>query len=425
MGRPSGKLIGVTARTPSQERFAVVGGGILGLAAAREILLRRPTARVTVLEKEDRVGSHQTGHNSGVIHAGVYYPIGSLKARLCAEGRELMFTFCRDNAIEVSECGKLVVAREESELAALAEIETRARANEVPGLRRLDRAGMLAIEPAVSGVAALHSPRTAVVDFALVAQRMAEGLDLRLGFQVASIRRAGPEVVLTAAPSRAPGTPDATRAGGAGEVVADRVIICAGLQSDQVARLAGDDDGPDIVPFRGEYWKLVPERSGLVNGLVYPVPDPRYPFLGVHFTKRIDGSVDLGPNAVLALAREGYRRRDVDPRAVLAMLRRPGFRRMAAGNWRAGARELRGSLSKRAFVDEARRLVPAVRAADVVRAPSGVRAQAVDTDGTLVDDFRIGRAGGDNRILTVRNAPSPAATSSMAIARYVVDQMGV
>jgi L-2-hydroxyglutarate oxidase LhgO len=388
-------------------RYAVVGAGILGLATARELSHRHPEAAITVLDKEPEVARHQTGRNSGVIHAGIYYPAGSLKARLCSEGRRLMIDFCEDNGIPHLACGKLVVARDHSELPALDQIEVRARANAVPGLRRLERAAMVEIEPEVSGVVALHSPETAIVDFGEVARAMAGTLDVRLSFPVGSLRRSGREIVL---------------GGPAGELVADRVVLCAGLQSDLVARMAGDGSGPAIIAFRGEYWKLRPEKSGLVRGLVYPVPDPRYPFLGVHFTRRIDGSVDLGPNAVLALAREGYRWRDVDFRDVAALLRWPGFARMARQHWRAGLAELHGSLSKRAFLAEARRLVPAVDLQDVVRAPSGVRAQAVDRDGSLVDDFRISTVGGDASILSVRNAPSPGATSSMAIARYLADQ---
>jgi L-2-hydroxyglutarate oxidase LhgO len=387
-------------------RYAVVGAGILGLATARELSRRHPQATITVLDKEPEVARHQTGRNSGVIHAGIYYPAGSLKARLCAEGRQLMIGFCVDHGIPHLACGKLVVARDLSELPALDQIEVRARANAVPGLRRLERAAMVEIEPEVSGVGALHSPETAIVDFGIVAREMAATLDVRTSFPVQSLHRSGREVVL---------------AGPAGEVVADRVVLCAGLQSDFVARMAGDGSGPAIVAFRGEYWKLRPEKSGMVRGLVYPVPDPRYPFLGVHFTRRIDGSVDLGPNAVLALAREGYRWRDVDLRDVAALLRWPGFARMARRHWRAGLTELHGSLSKAAFLAEARRLVPAVDSQDVVRAPSGVRAQAVDRDGSLVDDFRISTVGGDASILSVRNAPSPGATSSMAIARYLAD----
>jgi L-2-hydroxyglutarate oxidase LhgO len=388
-------------------RYAVVGAGILGLATARELWRRHPHSAVTVVDKEPAVAGHQTGHNSGVIHAGVYYPAGSLKARLCAEGRRSMMEFCSSRGVPYEVCGKIVVARESAELAQLDEIELRARANGVPGLRRLDAREIRRIEPAVAGVAALHSPQTAIVDFSQVARAMAADLDVRLRFPVTSIRPVGREIVL---------------GGPAGDLAADRVVLCAGLQSDELARLAGDESGPAIMAFRGEYWRLLPDKSSLVRGLVYPVPDPRYPFLGVHFTRRMDGGVDLGPNAVLALAREGYRWADVDVREVVDMLRWPGFWRMASRHWRAGLMELYGSLSKGAFIAEARRLVPDIGVDDVTRAPSGVRAQAVDPDGSLLDDFRISQIGEGGRILSVRNAPSPGATSSMAIARYLADR---
>jgi L-2-hydroxyglutarate oxidase LhgO len=331
-----------------------------------------------------------------------------LKAELCTKGRLLLRQFCADRDLSYEECGKVVVARDASELPALRAIEARATANGVPDLRWLDAAQLGEIEPHAAGVAAVHSPHTAIVDFTRVAQALAADVDVRLGFEVTRLQPAGATVVV---------------AGPQGELVADRVVVCAGLQADRVAHLAGDEDGPAIVAFRGEYWRLVPDRTYLCRGLLYPVPDPAYPFLGVHFTRRVGGAVDVGPNAVLALAREGYRRRDVRPADLVAVLGWPGFRRMARQHWRAGIREFRGSLSKSAFVAAARRLVPEVRPDDVVRAPAGVRAQAVDADGSLVDDFRIGWAGGRGQVLTVRNAPSPGATSSLAIAEYIVDQL--
>ncbi|RAY13537.1 L-2-hydroxyglutarate oxidase [Actinomadura craniellae] len=378
-----------------------MGAGILGLAVARQ--LAGSGARVTVLEKEDRVAAHQTGHNSGVAHAGLYYPPGSLKARLCRRGLGLLREYCAERGLPYVECGKVVVARNPAELDRLAEIERRARANGVPGLRRLTADGLREVEPHAAGVAALHSPRTAIVDFAAVARAMAAELDgaVRTGTAVTRIRRSGDEVVVNE------------------EFAFDRLVVCAGLWSDRVARLAGDSPGPAIVPFRGEYHRLVPGRTDLVRGLIYPVPDPRYPFLGVHFTRRVDGGVDVGPNAVLALAREGYRRRDVRPAELWETLRWPGFRRLAARHWRTGLREMYGSAVRRAFVAEARSFVPELRVADVTPAPAGVRAQAVDLDGSLVDDFRIGRIG---PVITVRNAPSPAATSSLAIAEHLAEQ---
>jgi L-2-hydroxyglutarate oxidase LhgO len=394
----------------AETRVGVVGAGIIGLAIARRVAETRPGVRVTVLDKEDRVAAHQTGHNSGVAHAGLYYAPGSLKATLCRRGIGLLKEYCTDRELPYEECGKVVVARDASELAALDEIERRATANGVPGLRRLTAGGLREIEPHAAGVAALHSPTTAIADFPAVARAFAAdvaaaGGEIRLGFEAVRIGRAGDRVTV-ASPHE--------------ELVFDRLVVCAGLQSDRVARLAGDAPAPAIIPFRGEYYRLVPSRTDLVRGLIYPVPDPRYPFLGVHFTRRVDGGVDIGPNAVLALAREGYRRRDVRPADVWETVRWPGFRHLARRHWRTGARELYGSAVKRAFVAAARGFVPELAAADVVAAPAGVRAQAVDPDGSLVDDFRIGRVG---PVVTVRNAPSPAATSSLAIAEHVVERL--
>jgi L-2-hydroxyglutarate oxidase LhgO len=391
-----------------RERFIVVGAGIVGLATAREIGRRRPDASVTVVEKEHSVAAHQSSHNSGVVHAGLYYRPGSLKARLCVQGRRLLEDFCAERGIRYERCGKVVVARTPAEIPALRTVEARATANGVPGLRWLDPAALAEVEPFAAGVAALHSPATAIVDFTEVAGALAGDEDIRLGFEVTSVRNGAAEVTLS---------------GPAGEVTADWVVVCAGLQSDRVSRLAGDEAGPTIVPFRGEYWRLRPERADLVRGLIYPVPDPEFPFLGVHFSRRVDGSVDAGPNAVLALAREGYRRLDVVPADVAETLAWPGFRALARRHWRTGLQEIYGSLSKRAFAAEAARLVPDVGVDDLVPAPAGVRAQAVDADGSLVDDFRIGRVGPQGRIMTVRNAPSPGATSSMAIAVHLVDTL--
>jgi L-2-hydroxyglutarate oxidase LhgO len=394
----------------SEQRFGVVGAGILGLAVARRLTQVYPGCQVTVLEKEDGVARHQTGHNSGVAHAGLYYEPGSLKALLCRRGVGLLRDFCAEHGVAFVECGKLVVATAASELPALARIEDRATANGVPGLRRVGSGEIREIEPHVSGVAALHSPSSAIVDYVAVSaalgqQVVAAGGALRFGWRVCAVDVDGERVTVRSAHG------DDERF--------DRLVVCAGLQSDRVARLAGDGVSPAIVPFRGEYYRLVPQREDLVKGLVYPVPDPRYPFLGVHLTRRVDGGVDIGPNAVLALAREGYRWRDVDPGDVWAALRFPGTRRLAARHWRAGARELRGSLSRRAFVREAARYLPELTVDDVVRSPAGVRAQAVDRDGSLVDDFRIGRIG---PVVTVRNAPSPGATSSLAIAEHLVER---
>lgn len=392
-------------------RYAVVGAGIIGLATARELARRRPGSSITVVDKEEAVGRHQTGHNSGVVHAGIYYPAGSLKAKLCSRGRAMLREFCQDKGIAFEECGKVVVARDQTELPALKDIEARSRANGVPGVSWLTRSELGQIEPNVAGVAALHSPHTAIVDFPAVARSLAAdgNFRVRLGFEVTRIETKGDTVRLDGPPGTEP-------------VVADRVVLCAGLQSDRLSRLAGANRAtqPVIVPFRGEYWRLTPERSGLVRGLIYPVPDPRYPFLGVHFTRRVGGAVDVGPNAVLALAREGYRRLDIDTHDLKEVLGSAAFWRMARANWRAGCHELAGSLSKQVFMARAATLVPGIGPADVVPAPAGVRAQALDPDGSLVDDFRITSSG---PVLSVLNAPSPGATSSLAIAEYICDQM--
>ena len=389
-------------------RVGVVGAGIIGLAVARRLLETRPGVEVTVFDKEPTVGTHQTGHNSGVVHAGLYYPRDSLKARLCRRGVGLLKDYCQDRGIAYDECGKTVVAVTAEEVPRLRDIEERATHNGVPGLRRLSAEEIREHEPHITGVAGLHSPSTAIVDFVAVARAYAEdvragGGTLRLGARVDGITRVGDVVRVEA---------------GGEQHEFDQVVLCAGLQSDRVAQLAGDDQGPAIVPFRGEYLTMRPERAHLVRGLVYPVPDPRYPFLGVHFTRRIDGTVDIGPNAVLSTAREGYRRSDLVLRDLAETLAWPGFRRMARQHWRMGLTEVRGSLSRRTFIAGARRYLPELTVADVDGRHAGVRAQALDRDGSLVDDFRISRLG---RITAVRNAPSPAATSSLAIAEHLCD----
>jgi L-2-hydroxyglutarate oxidase LhgO len=392
-------------------RIGVIGAGILGLAVARRMLELDPLAELTVLEKESEVATHQTAHNSGVVHAGVYYAPGSLKAQLCRRGMQMLKAYCQERGLAYVECGKLIVARNPVERGRLDEIERRARANGVPGLARLDPVQMAAVEPQVRGTSALHSPRTAIVDFQAVSRAYAEdvraaGGTIELGFEVVGIARAGGEIRVRG------------RAGE--ELTFDRLIVCAGLHSDRVAQLAGEGREPAIVPFRGEYYRLVAVRTQLVRGLIYPVPDPAYPFLGVHFTSRVDGGVDIGPNAVLAFKREGYRRSDLSVADLRELLGYPGFRQLARRHWRAGAGELWGSLSKRAFLERARGFIPELRPADVQRAPAGVRAQALDADGSLVDDFRISRREG---VVLVRNAPSPAATASLAIAEHVVDRL--
>ena len=386
----------------------MVGGGIIGTAVARRLSTVVPGAEVTLLEKEPALATHQTGHNSGVVHAGLYYEPGSLKARLCRRGAVLLKEFCAGRGLQYDECGKVLVALDDTETARLDAIEDRARRNGVSGVRRLDAAGLREVEPHVRGVAGLHSPATAITDFAAVTRALAEdaeaaGATIRLGVRVTGLAAKADEVVVT---------------GDGVDEAFDHVIVCAGLQADRLAVLAGDDPDPRIVPFRGEYHLLRAERRDLVRGLVYPVPDPRYPFLGVHLTKRVDGAVLVGPNAVLALAREGYRRRDVSAADLRDVVAWPGFRRFARAHWRTGLRELDGSLRRRAFVAAARRYVPELRPSDLVPGPSGVRAQALALDGSLVDDFRLTRGG---RVTSLRNAPSPAATSSLAIAEHLVE----
>ena len=398
-------------------RVGVVGGGIIGVSLARRLLQLLPDAEVTLLEKEPRLGAHQTGHNSGVVHAGIYYQPGSLKARLCRRGVTLLKDFCLQRGLAYDECGKLVVALDEQDQARLNDIHERAIANGVPGVRLVGPTEMRQIEPAVTGVAALYSPVTAIVDFAAVTQALADdgqaaGLTVLLGHQVVGIAHRNSEVRVA---TRRPGA--ARREPGA-DFGFDRLVLCAGVESDRLAMLAGDEREPAIVPFRGEYYLLRPQRRALVRGLIYPVPDPRFPFLGVHLTRRYDGEVLVGPNAVLALAREGYRHRDIRPRDVWDTVHWRGFRRFAYKHWRTGAREITGSLWKRAFATQAARYVPELTSADLVAGPSGVRAQALGRDGALVDDFRISNRG---RVTAVRNAPSPAATSSLAIAEYLAD----
>ena len=387
--------------------IAIIGGGIVGLATARAIRERAPRARLTILEKESDIAQHQTGHNSGVIHSGIYYKPGSYKARLCVEGARLMKAYCDKNGIPVETCGKVIVATSQDELPRLKALYERGVANGVPGVSMIDARRLKEIEPHANAIGGIHSPQTAIVDYRRVAQTLAKeltgsGLALERNFRVASIMRAPGELRL--------GAPD-------GRVVtAKHLVNCAGLHSDTVARLAGAQVDVQIVPFRGEYYMLRPERRSLVNGLIYPVPDPEFPFLGVHFTRTVHGDVEAGPNAVLALAREGYTWRRVRPGELLATLRFTGFRAMARKYWRTGAYEMYRSLSKRAFVSALQRLVPALRADDIRPGGAGVRAQAVTADGALVDDFRIVQSAD---VVHVLNAPSPAATASLAIGHHI------
>jgi L-2-hydroxyglutarate oxidase LhgO len=370
-----------------------------------------PTLDVVLIDKELDVARHQSSHNSGVVHAGLYYEPGSLKAALCRRGSRLMQDYCRQNRIPYEECGKLVVATAPGELQRLARLEERATANEVPGLRRLDASGIREIEPHVQGLAALHSPSTAITDFAAVAATLGaeireRGGQIRLGAEACEVRREGAGAVITLA--------------GGERVSGDRAIVCAGLQSDRLARNSGEPVEPAIVPFRGGYWQLEGASAELVKGLIYPVPDPSLPFLGVHLTRTFDRGLLAGPSALLSPSRENYASLRPDPQDLAETLRRPGSWKLFKRHWRAGVGELRRAASKRVFIAEARRYVPGLRIDDVVGAQVGIRAQAVDRDGSLVDDFRL---GGDGTILWVRNAPSPGATSSLAIGEELVARL--
>jgi (S)-2-hydroxyglutarate dehydrogenase len=387
--------------------FGIIGAGIVGLATARRLLMEFPDSHVWVLEKEPHIALHQTGHNSGVVHAGIYYKPGSEKSRLCRRGVGLLRDFCQEAGVPYEECGKLVVAKTPDEIEGLERLYERGVAAGVPGLELLGPSGIGDFEPHVVGHAALHSPTTAIVDFTAVADALsadvrARGGEIVTGVEVNVIRETSGAVVV--------GTARDTR-------TADWVVICAGLQADRLSRAAGGDADPKILPFRGEYFQLRSHRRGLIRALVYPVPDPRYPFLGVHFTRRISGEIDVGPNAILALAREGYRWRDVTAKDVAEILAWPGSWRMARTHWRTGVREVAESLSLRRYARQARLYVPELERSDLVRRAAGVRAQAVDRTGRLLDDFVLQRHG---RILSVRNAPSPAATSSLAIGERLV-----
>jgi (S)-2-hydroxyglutarate dehydrogenase len=394
-------------RAPYDCDVIVVGGGIVGLATAHALRTARPGLEVVVLEKEPELARHQSGRNSGVIHSGVYYRPGSLKARFAVRGRAALVKFCAEQGIPHAVPGKLIVATEAAELPRLHELAQRARRNGVP-VSELGQAQIAEHEPAVRGIAALRVATTGVVDFPAVARRLATLAVVRRGAEVTAI-------------DRRPGLGVAVRTAPGGEVLRARVLVnAAGLHADRIARLAGDEPGLRIVPFRGEFYRLRPEAAGLVRGLVYPVPDPAFPFLGVHLTAGLDGEVHIGPNAVLALAREGYDWRTVRPGELAGTLGYPGVWRMARRHWRAGAAELRRSWSKRAFTAAVRRLLPAVTADDLLPSPAGVRAQAVLPDGALADDFRI--AEGPHTV-HVLNAPSPAATACLPIGQEIAKRV--
>jgi L-2-hydroxyglutarate oxidase len=400
---------GGDGQSPLVYDIVVVGAGILGLATARELLLRRPGYRLLVVDKETALATHQTGHNSGVLHAGLYYEPGSLKARLCRAGKAALEEYAHQHAININRCGKLVIASDPAELPALEELQRRGEANGVPDLEMIGPSGIRDVEPHAIGAGALWSPSTAIIDYRAVAAAMADdvkasGGEIRLATEITAITPQGDRLLLSA---------------GASTVTSRHVIACAGLHADRLVRMTGSEPQEQIVPFRGDYYTLTHSAADMVRGLIYPVPDPRFPFLGIHLTRTVDGRVLAGPNAVLALHREGYRRRNFKASDVWSVVAASGFRHMARRYWRTGISETWRDVNKRAFLRAVQRFVPEIQSRDLRWGPSGVRAQAVDPDGSLVDDFRLGTDGG---CLHVRNAPSPAATASMAIASYLADQ---
>ena len=395
--------------SPMSQTFdiAVIGGGIVGLATAFRLTRSHPDLRVALIEKENTLAAHQTGHNSGVIHSGLYYKPGSAKARTCVVGGQMLRDFCREHGVRFEICGKVVVATKEEELPALDMLHQRGTANGVPDLAVIGPERLREIEPHAAGIRALHVPHAGIIDYAEVSAKLGElivaaGGEVRTGTKLVKITHQDGGLVLET--SRGP-------------LHARYMIACAGLHSDRVARLEGADPESRIVPFRGEYYEIVPERRDLVRALIYPVPDPRFPFLGVHFTRRIDGGVEAGPNAVLAFRREGYRKTQVNPRDLAETLLYPAFWKLAARYWKTGFAEMARSFSKRLFVRALAALVPEIRMQDVHPAGSGVRAQALASTGLLVDDFLIVDRP---RALHVLNAPSPAATASLAIGDEIV-----
>jgi (S)-2-hydroxyglutarate dehydrogenase len=394
---------------PRTADFVVIGAGIIGLAVARELLGRHPDASICVLEREDRLAAHQTSHSSGVIHAGIYYAPGSLKASLCVEGARLLYAYCDERGIEARRNGKLIIAASDHELPRLDEIERRGHANRVPGLRRIGAEEIAQLEPHARGIEALHSPETGVVDFARIATALA-----------ADVGAAGGTVATGAGVKRLiPSGEGITVEHERGSTAAGLAVSCAGAWSDRLAVAAGAPKEPRIVPFRGSYLRLRPERRELVRASIYPVPDPDLPFLGGHLTRGIDGEVLLGPSALLVGARDAYRLGRVRARDLADNLSWPGTWRLVGRFWRTGLSELTHAASKRSFVGDLRRFVPELTVGDVLLGPSGIRAQALDREGRLVDDFVVHRT---DRALHVRNAPSPAATSSLALGRLIADE---
>ncbi|BEV14260.1 L-2-hydroxyglutarate oxidase [Herbaspirillum sp. DW155] len=397
----------------NKKRYAVIGGGINGLAVARQLMLDFPDAAVTVFEKESSVASHQSSHNSGVVHAGLYYEPGGLKARLCRRGVALIREYCQQNGLPYDECGKVVVALQEEEIPRLHAIYRKAQANGVPDVRLVGADELREIEPNCIGLSALHSPRTAIVSYGQIATTIA-----------AEIKARGGRICLNSSVGRLIERNAEVRVEFSnGEVFDsgfDQVIACAGLQSDRLARRSGDEATPRIVPFFGQYYVIDEAFKSHVKGLIYPVPDPRFPFLGVHFTKRIDGQMTIGPNAFISLGRENYDGRSINLSDILSFAGYPGFWKFAARNWAATFRELKTVVSEASFVREAARYVPSLAEVGIVPAVRGIRAQAMESNGALVDDFVIRQHG---NITHIRNAPSPGATSSLAIAEYIVREV--
>jgi L-2-hydroxyglutarate oxidase len=390
--------------------LVIIGGGIVGLATALQALRQQPRTCLAVLDKEPAIARHQTGHNSGVIHSGIYYKPGSLKAKNCVAGATRMVEFCREHSLPFEICGKVVVATDEAELAGLNELMRRGTANGVPGLCMIGPEQLREMEPHCTGIAALHVPGTGITDFARVARKYAEliqqsGGRILTSCEVRRITKRGGEIVLETSQ---------------GAIKATRIINCAGLHSDRIMRLAGDESAHRIVPFRGEYYEITPARRHLVRNLIYPVADPRFPFLGVHFTRRISGGIEAGPNAVLAMKREGYRKTDFNLRDAVETAVYPGFWRMAVKYWRSGLGEYYRSLNKHAFTRALQKLVPEIEPSDLEPAGSGVRAQAVDRSGRLLDDFVIVRS---NDVIHVCNVPSPAATASLVIGEQIAEML--
>jgi L-2-hydroxyglutarate oxidase len=403
-----GEALHVTIMPDQRFDIVIIGGGIIGLSTAMHLQLIRPQAHLLVVEKESAVAEHQSGHNSGVLHSGVYYKPGSLKARLCVQGAAAMVEFCREHRVPHQICGKVIVASCGEEIPALEMLKQRGEANGLAGLRMLTREQLREVEPYCGGVRALHVPGTGITDYAAVCKKYSEifcerGGSISTGTEVTGLQQHGAEMAV-----------ESNR----GSLAAHFVINCAGLHSDRVSQMAGQKPMVKIVPFRGEYYDLAPQSEHLVRALIYPVPDPQFPFLGVHFTRRIRGGVDAGPNAVLAFQREGYRRRDFNARDFAGTLSYSGFWRMAVRHWRYGLKEFHRSLSKRQFTTALQRLVPDITESDLIEGGSGVRAQALRQDGSLVDDFQFAQS---EKMLHVLNVPSPAATASLPIGQMLAE----